>query len=459
MKIYYTNRQNSVDRQIIVKESKEQTVSKEASVFYTSYPAAEALSSLKEFFSKEGKNGKENLEIRLDLPDLSENQIKKIVDIIILSLYEGAYTFHKECLKEWNAQEIYKKRDSMTDYGDRAFTFVSDIDLNETIKESQKAALCIGYARTLGNLPYNFLQIPDMIRYTEEMAADRGMKCTVLREQELKELGCGGILAVNQGSTNEAAMIVLEWCKNKEKEKKALVGKGIMFDAGGYNLKGMAEMRGMKFDMCGAANALECMEIAAWSNYDENFICAIALAENLIGPEAVKMGDVIHTLSGKTVEVLNTDAEGRLILCDALTYVQNMGASKVVDLATLTNGCKSALGNETVGIFSNDEAFYEAFSNAMKHSGERFWRLPFGDIYEKELCYSDTADFANYSQPGCDASASIAASFLNFFIEPETKWIHLDFVGPSVAKNDSEQRVKGATGVCMASVREWLKKQ
>ena len=147
------------------------------------------------------------------------------------------------------------------------------------------------------------------------------------------------------------------------------------------------------------------------------------------------------------------------MLCDALTYVQRQGAAQVVDLATLTGGCKGALGSETVGVFSNDENIYESFTDAMKDAGERYWRLPLGEIYREMLCYSDTADYANYPPPGSDAGASTAASFLEFFIEPETKWVHLDFVGPSVAQSDSEERAKGATGACMASIREWLMKQ
>lgn len=443
----------------MVKENNAQTALEDASIFCTGYPAAEAILPLKKFFCKEGRSGQGNVEIHLELPGLSEEQIRKIADMIVLSLYEGAYKFNKDCLRDWNAQAIFEKRDSMACYSDRIITLVSDVDLNETIKDSQTAAQCIGYARTLGNLPHNYLQIPDMVQYAKEMAADCGIKCTVLRDQELKELGCGGILAVNQGSNHEAAMIVLEWGEPTGKEKKALVGKGIMFDAGGYNLKSPDGMRSMKFDMCGAANMLESMEIAARSGYDGELIGVLGLAENLISPEAVKMGDVIHTLAGKTVEILNTDAEGRLVLCDALTYVQKQGATQVVDLATLTGACKGALGSETVGVFSNDETICESFARAMKHAGERCWRLPLGDIYREALCYSDTADFANYPLPGSDAGACTAAGFLEFFIEPGTKWVHLDFVGPSVARGESEGCAKGATGACIASVREWLMAQ
>lgn len=442
MQICYSDKSVSVERKIVVK-----------------YPEAEQIPALKKLFHREGRLGQGDVEIYLDLPDLSEGQARKIADSIVLALYEGAYKFNKECLRSWNVQSIFEKRDDMACYGDRVITLVSVVDLNETIKDSQMAARCIGYARSLGNLPHNYLQIPDMVRYAEKLAADCGLKCTILKDRELEAMGCGGILAVNQGSRNEAAMIVLEWGEAAEKEKKALVGKGIMFDAGGYNLKSSDAMRGMKFDMCGAANILESMEIAARTGYDGELTGVLALAENLVNSDAVKMGDVIHTLAGRSVEICNTDAEGRLVLCDALTYVQRQGAAQVVDLATLTGGCKGALGSETVGVFSNDENIYESFTDAMKDAGERYWRLPLGEIYREMLCYSDTADYANYPPPGSDAGASTAASFLEFFIEPETKWVHLDFVGPSVAQSDSEERAKGATGACMASIREWLMKQ
>ena len=410
---------------------------------------------MRQFFRREGKSGQGDIEILLCLPGFSQEQIEELADLIVISLYEGAYRFRKECLKEWNAEHIFKNRDCMVDYGERNITLVAETDLTEIIQNAQIAALCIGYARCLGNLPHNYLQIPDMVLYAKEMAASCGLRCTVYGDEDLKELGCGGILTVNQGSDNEAALVVLEWGKEEAGEKIALVGKGLMFDAGGYHLKSMKDMNGMKFDMCGAANMLELMEIAARSGYKKPIIGVLGLAENLISPKAVKMGDVIRMLSGKTVEVYNTDAEGRLVLGDALTYAQKQGAVKLLDIATLTYGCQAALGDDTVGIFSNADGIYESFHHAMEKAGERCWRLPLGDIYREALCWSDMADFTNYA-PGFGAAASTGAAFLEFFIEPGIQWIHLDVEGPSVSRYDSEERVKGATGACMAAIRKWL---
>lgn len=457
MEIRYSNCSLSTDKKIVVKEKNAQ-VSEENGVFFTGYPQAKEVILLKKFFCKEGQAGQGSVEIQIDLPNLSEAQIKKVADLIILSLYEGAYKFQKECLRNWNPQDIFKKRDEMAFYGNQVFTLVSDVDLSKVVEESQTAAKCMGYARTLGNLPHNYLQIPDMVRYATELAEDCGMKYTVLRDAELKELGCGGILAVNQGSDNEAAMVVLEWGEPSEKEKTALVGKGLMFDAGGYSIKSLSGMSGMKFDMCGSANILESMEIAARLGYKGELIGVIGLVENLISPQALKPGDVIHMLSGKSIEVYNPDAEGRLVLGDALTYVQRMGATKIIDMATLTSGVSAALGRETAGIFSNDDDMYEAFAQAMKISGERGWRLPVGDIYADALLWSNIADIGNYGL-GFEAGASTAASFLGFFIEEGTKWIHLDVASAAVERGDLTERAKGATGVCVKAIREWLMEQ
>ena len=455
MEIRYSNHSLSDSRKILVREKNAQAADG-SEVLFTGYPDAKEAILLKKFFCMEGQKKTGNVEIDIALPSLAEEQVKKLADLIILSLHEGAYQFQKDCLRNWNPQDIYKKRDEMSSYGDMEFTIVCEVDLSDVVKESQIAAKCVGYARTLGNLPHNYLQIPDMVHYAAELAKDCGMKCTVLRDQELEELGAGGILAVNKGSDNEAAMIILEWGEPSEKEKVALVGKGLMFDSGGYNIKSLGGMSGMKFDMCGAANMIGSMEAAVRAGYKGELICALGLAENLISPKATKPGDVIHMLAGKSIEVYNPDAEGRLVLGDVITYVQRLGATKIIDMATLTSGVVAALGRETTGIFSNDDSMYESFAHAMKTSAERGWRLPVGDIYGDAILWSNIADIGNYGL-GFEAGASTAASFLEFFLEEGTKWIHLDVAGAAVERGDLKERAKGATGVCVKSIREWLK--
>ena len=209
------------------------------------------------------------------------------------------------------------------------------------------------------NIP-NFANIMDKFKSSEY---DPGSKYSVpytwgtvgiiYNVQKLEELGCGGLLAVNQGSRREAAMVVLRYEGAPGTDWTALVGKGLMFDAGGYHLKSIDGMKGMKYDMCGAAEMLEMMEYLVTRKVRKNVMAVLMLAENVINSDAVKMGDVITTLAGKTVEVYNTDAEGRLVLCDGITFAQRMGARTVIDLATLTYSAQSALGDQVVALFGN----------------------------------------------------------------------------------------------------------
>ncbi len=440
-------------------------------------------------------------QIVLDLPEGSRREMEAMADLTVDALFAGAYRFRKDCLKNWDAVAIFRNRDGWADYGDARSAIVGPAYLRSAVEEGAVAARCVGYARSLGNLPYNYLKIPDFVRYARELAIDCGLRFQALAEDSLRKMGCGGILAVNQAGEDPAVLLTLsgqglpegiagqeEGLRERpsaqegknfpghfgaQKEEKfsecprargplrrplrtALVGKGLLFDSGGYHLKSIDGMKGMHFDMCGAANLLECMETAARLGFAQNLVVVLPLAENLIGPKAVKMGDVVQTMSGKTVEVYNTDAEGRLVLCDALTYAQRLGCRRIVDLATLTYSCQNALGDETVGVFSNQDTLYGEFAKQMERTGQRCWRLPLGDVYRQALCWSKTADIANYA-PGKGAGASVAASFLEYFIEPGTQWLHLDVAGPAVLRNDSPQQESGATGVCMAAIRRLLR--
>lgn len=237
----------------------------------------------------------------------------------------------------------------------------------------------------------------------------------------------------------------------------ALVGKGILFDSGGYHLKSMKSMEGMKFDMCGAANVLEAFEILVREDTKENLMAVLPLAENAIGPQACRMGDVITMLDGTTVEIYNTDAEGRLILADALAYAQQQGAGRIVDLATLTYSCHNALGDRVTGMFSNDERMSSDFIDAAGEAGEPVWRLPLGSHYRELLAWSSTADLANYA-PEKGAGASVAACFLESFIREGVEWLHLDAVGPSVMREKDERMAEGATGANIATIVTFLEK-
>lgn len=437
------------------------------------------------FFRRLGKTEKEGCQILMEnmksfisgqkSAEYKGADPESMLELAAAALCDGAYRFSRDALRGLDSQEIFERRDRLADYGNAEFSFVLPIAGEREKKEQASAALevqfmqrakqavnrgyrkgiCKGYARTLGNLPNNYLHTGDMTAYVQKLAGHLGISCRILGDRELEELGCGGLLAVNQGSRREAAMAVLEYQGAPGAEKIALVGKGLMFDSGGYHLKSIDGMKGMKYDMCGAAGVLEAMEILVENSVGKNIMTVLLLAENVISPDAVKMGDVITTLAGKTVEVYNTDAEGRLVLCDGITYAQNQGASLVVDLATLTYSAQAALGDSITGLFVNDEAVCEQWMNAAAGTGEKFWRLPLDEIYHRQLEWSICADFANYA-PGKGAGASVAACFLEKFVEENTRWVHLDMVGPSVVRSETDELAEGASGVCIDTIVKFV---
>ena len=315
------------------------------------------------------------------------------------------------------------------------YTFITEQISEEEGMEQIQRGICLGkakgYARMLGDLPNNYLHTEEMVTYAEKVAKDCKMTCRVLGDRELKEMGAGGILAVNQGSRREAAMVVLEYEGACGEEKIGLVGKGLMFDAGGYHLKSIDGMNGMKYDMCDVAGILETMEFLAKNQVKKNLIAVLMLAENVISPDAVKMGDVITMLSGNTVEIYNTDAEGRLVLADGLTFVQRAGADKVVDLATLTYGAQSALGDATIALFVNQDVVEEEWKGQ-----QSLQKRDFGDCLWMNLIIRcspglNVRILPIMRPPQGEGHASTAASFLENFIEEGTQWVHLDMVGPS----------------------------
>lgn len=321
------------------------------------------------------------------------------------------------------------------------------IALEDVSKEIEKAlvyANAVIHARDLGNTPSNLMEPQDLAQYAVHLAEENGLAYKVLSNPELKELGAGALLGVNQGSVNEAKLIVVTYNGDNDTPYTALVGKGLTFDSGGYNLKSTGGKL-MKYDMCGGANVLAAMEIIAKRKLKANVMCIVPSTENLISGEAYKADDVLTSLSGKTIEITNTDAEGRLILCDAITYAIQLGAKRVIDVATLTGAVATALAGEYTGVFSNNDAFYEQFMKAAKLQDEKAWRLPTDEAFVKLLKDSKVADLVN-SVAG-SAGASIGACFLEQFVEDGVEWIHLDIAGTADARHDQPRHPKGATGV------------
>ena len=301
----------------------------------------------------------------------------------------------------------------------------------------------INYARRLADTPSNLMTPEDMVKEAVELAKAYNIEYTILNKSALEEMKAGGILSVNQGSHIPAYMIVLKYTHNGNAPHKAVIGKGITFDSGGYNLK--SNSYGMKYDMCGGADVLGIMKILAGIQAKTNVYGIIPVTENLVNGKAYKPQDVITTLSGKTVEVVSTDAEGRLILCDAITYAQKLGASHLIDLGTLTG---PALGDVYTAVFANDDVYYQEFEEAMKAADEKGWRLPMDDEYLEKL-QSNSADFKNGPMT-FGGEASGAACLLNEFVEDGNKWIHLDIA--ATAKTPD-----GATGAMIRSIVELLK--
>ena len=311
----------------------------------------------------------------------------------------------------------------------------NDIQLGKVYGEG------INYARMLSDTPSNLMTPEHLVEEAKKVAQQYGMECTILDKKMLKEMKAGGILSVNLGSHIPAYMICLKY-NNSDDPYTAVIGKGLTFDSGGYNLK--SDSYGMKYDMCGGADVLGVMQILAASQAKANVYGIIPTTENLVSDKAYKPQDVITTLSKKTVEIVSTDAEGRLILCDAITYVQQLGVKKIIDLATLTGACVSALGDVYTGVFSNCDEYYDEFVQALQISDEKGWRLPLDPEYFEKL-KSTSADFKNSAgKPG--GGASVAANFLEAFIEEGTQWLHLDIAGS--ADNDGT----GATGAMIRSV-------
>jgi leucyl aminopeptidase len=299
------------------------------------------------------------------------------------------------------------------------------------------------FARDLINEPPNVLSPAEFARRAKANLTKLGVKVDILGEAEMKKLGMGALLGVGQGSERESQLVVMHWngARAKGDAPVAFVGKGVCFDSGGLSLKTGAGMMGMKGDMGGAAAVVGTMQALAARKAKVNAVGVIGLVENMPDGSAQRPDDVVKSMSGQTIEVLNTDAEGRLVLADALTYAQRTFKPKfVIDLATLTGAIMVALGLEHAGLFSNDEALARNIADSGKKVNEPVWRLPLGDAYDK-MIRSKIADMKNISGT-THAGSIVAAQFLQRFIE-KTPWAHLDIAG--VAWQDGEQKLHAPT--------------
>lgn len=342
--------------------------------------------------------------------------------------------------------------------GEMTVTMVGEKGIRDAVERAKVVAEGQNYARTIATRPGNQVNPPELARIAQEMAKEVGLGCKVLDEKEMKRLGMGGILGVGSGSANPPRMIMLEH-KGKGKTKGGpllLVGKGITFDTGGISIKPAEKMGRMVFDKCGAMAVLGAMSTIARLKLPIHVVGILSSAENHVSGTAYRPGDILKMYNGVTVEVTNTDAEGRLVLGDALAYgIEQYKPSAVVELSTLTGGVVVALGRSMAGVMSNSDELVAELSAAASRSGEKFWRLPVGDE-QRELMKSDFADIVN-SGPR-EASPLQGGAFLSYFVprDDSVPFAHVDIAGVADTDKEMPYYAKGATGWGVRMLVEWV---
>ncbi len=372
-----------------------------------------------------------------DFPEGSEEWSLRT---FLLELLNAGYRYESKSSKKQPKKRLKSFRAHLCDKA---------TDGKKIIREAEAIHHGMTLARELGNLPPNICTPSWMKRQAEKLKKlSPKLRVKTLGEKSMEKLHMGAFLSVSKGSCQEGKLVCIEYRNGGKQKPVVLVGKGITFDTGGISIKPSAAMDEMKFDMCGAASVLGTLLACIELELPLNLVGVLACAENMPGGRACKPGDVAITMSGKTVEILNTDAEGRLVLCDALSYVDKYKPDCIVDIATLTGACVVALGHVASGLLSNDQELCDALLAAGEKSGDRAWQLPLWDEYQP-LLDSNFADIANLG--GRSAGTITAACFLSRFTEKQ-RWAHLDIAGTAwlTGKN------KGATGRPVPLLTEFL---
>ncbi|MBV4501434.1 leucyl aminopeptidase [Pseudomonas shirazensis] len=359
------------------------------------------------------------------------------------SLLDGEYVFDR--FKSQKAEPRALKK--ITLLADKAGL----AEVERAVQHATAIASGMAFTRDLGNLPPNLCHPVFLAEQAKELGkTHKGLKVEVFDEKKIKELGMGAFYAVGQGSEQPPRLIVMQYQGGKKSEKPyVLVGKGITFDTGGISLKPGAGMDEMKYDMCGAASVFGTLRAVLELKLPINLVCILACAENMPSGNATRPGDIVTTMSGQTVEILNTDAEGRLVLCDALTYAERFKPQAVIDIATLTGACIVALGSHTTGMLGNNDELLGQLLDAGKRADDRAWQLPLFDEYQEQLD-SPFADVANIGGP--KAGTITAACFLSRFAKAYN-WAHLDIAGTAWISGGKD---KGATGRPVPMLTQYL---
>lgn len=362
----------------------------------------------------------------------NESSVKAIVEGAILGLLDGNI-YH-------SSKEPARQIDS--------FTFISEspnhMNFEQALNSAQVMAEAANFARRLGYEPGNVMTPTRLAEQAQEMAQREGLQYEIFGEDEMKQMGMGALLAVSRGSEEPARFIVMKHEPEGADPSQlvALVGKGITFDSGGISIKPAQAMEEMKYDMGGGAAVIGAMQIIAQLKPNIRVLGIVAASENLPSGRAYKPGDVVRSMSGKTIEVINTDAEGRVVLSDALTYAVNQGATQIVDAATLTGACVVALGDVRAAVMGTDDKLIDDLIRAGDECGERLWNLPLDNDYGN-MIKSDIADVKNSG--GRVAGSITAAMFLKAFAG-NVPWAHLDIAGTAWFEDEKPYLAKGATG-------------
>jgi len=325
--------------------------------------------------------------------------------------------------------------------------------LQEALKQGRIIGEAQNFTRDLVNEPGNRMTPTILAERAQKMCDEVGLNCEVYGGDKIRELKMGAFWSVAQGSAEDPKLIVMRYEPEGAPEKPVLglVGKGITFDSGGISIKPADGMEKMKYDMAGGATMIGAMRAIAQLKPNLRVIGVVCASENMPGSKAQKPGDVQIAMSGKSIEIINTDAEGRLVLADGLYYAKQLGATHLIDAATLTGACVVALGMVNAGVFANNDDFYSAFNQALAKSGEKMWRLPAEDDY-KEMIKSDIADIKNTG--GRWGGAVTAAMFLKEFVD-DTPWIHLDIAGVAWLEDNKPWIAKGPSGTAVRSLVEF----
>lgn len=363
--------------------------------------------------------------------------------LMVETLADGGYVFDRFKSQKAEAGAL-KKLTLLCDKAELA-------DAERASRHAQAIAAGMALTKDLGNLPPNLCHPSYLAEEARALGkAYKNLKVEILDEKKLKELGAGAFLAVAQGSDQPPRMIVLNYQGGKKTDKPyALVGKGITFDTGGISIKPAASMDEMKYDMCGAASVFGTLKAVLEMQLPINLVCLLACAENMPSGGATRPGDIVTTMSGQTVEILNTDAEGRLVLCDTLTYAERFKPQAVIDIATLTGACIVALGSNVSGLMGNDDELVQQILKAGLSADDRAWQLPLYDEYQEQLD-SPFADIANIGGP--KAGTITAGCFLSRFAG-KYRWAHLDIAGTAWISGGKD---KGATGRPVPLLTQYL---